>query len=63
LIRQLATDTNQTVLDHITMLESTGMVDFDNPPPNSPLPHRSTTFGSGSLSSAGTPPGPPYTLV
>lgn len=29
LIRQLATDANQTVLDHITMLESTGMVDFD----------------------------------
>ncbi|MGW6457034.1 DUF4142 domain-containing protein [Streptomyces sp. NPDC055078] len=29
LIRQLASDANQTVLDHITMLESTGMVDFD----------------------------------
>jgi putative membrane protein len=29
LIRQLATDANQTVLDHITMLEATGMVDFD----------------------------------
>ncbi|GLF97793.1 DUF4142 domain-containing protein [Streptomyces yaizuensis] len=29
LIRQLATDANQTVLDHITMLEATGKVDFD----------------------------------
>jgi putative membrane protein len=29
LIRQLATDSNQTVLDHITMLEATGRVDFD----------------------------------
>ena len=29
LVRQLATDTNQTVLDHITMLEKTGQVDFD----------------------------------
>ncbi|WP_351222146.1 DUF4142 domain-containing protein [Streptomyces sp. NPDC002133] len=54
LIRQLASDANQTVLDHITMLESTGMVDFDAiandaaglatasptgpPPPNGNLP-------------------------
>ncbi|MFB7369372.1 DUF4142 domain-containing protein [Streptomyces sp. NPDC056222] len=29
LIRQLASDANQTVLDHITMLEATGMVDHD----------------------------------
>ncbi|WP_405393051.1 DUF4142 domain-containing protein [Streptomyces sp. NBC_01102] len=29
LIRQLASDANQTVLDHITMLELTGFVDFD----------------------------------
>lgn len=29
LVRQLATDANQTVLDHITMLEATGLVDFD----------------------------------
>ncbi|MEW2569205.1 DUF4142 domain-containing protein [Streptomyces sp. NPDC047070] len=29
LIRQLASDANQTVLDHITMLERTGDVDFD----------------------------------
>ncbi|MDW8810684.1 DUF4142 domain-containing protein [Streptomyces scabiei] len=29
LVRKLASDTNQTVLDHITMLEKTGQVDFD----------------------------------
>ncbi|WP_406356027.1 DUF4142 domain-containing protein [Streptomyces sp. NBC_00658] len=29
LVRQLASDANQTVLDHITMLEKTGKVDFD----------------------------------
>ncbi|MFF3322664.1 DUF4142 domain-containing protein [Streptomyces sp. NPDC002889] len=54
LIRQLASDANVTVLDHITMLENTGMVDFDAianeaaggatasptgpPPPNGSLP-------------------------
>ncbi|MFE3598333.1 DUF4142 domain-containing protein [Streptomyces sp. NPDC059096] len=54
LIRQLASDANITVLDHITMLEATGMVDFDAianefagtvtasptgpPPPNGNLP-------------------------
>ncbi|MDI3389479.1 DUF4142 domain-containing protein [Streptomyces sp. B-S-A8] len=54
LVRQLASDANQTVLDHITMLESTGLVDFDAlaaeaanqatasptgpPPPSGPLP-------------------------
>ncbi|MGW7263784.1 DUF4142 domain-containing protein [Streptomyces sp. NPDC054842] len=29
LVRQLASDANQTVLDHITVLEKTGEVDFD----------------------------------
>ncbi|MER7840584.1 DUF4142 domain-containing protein [Streptomyces sp. NPDC096040] len=29
LVRQLASDTNQTVLDHITTLEKTGKVDFE----------------------------------
>jgi len=29
LVRQLASDANQTVLDHITVLEKTGRVDFD----------------------------------
>ncbi|NGO77166.1 DUF4142 domain-containing protein [Streptomyces sp. YC504] len=54
LVRQLATDANQTVLDHITMLERTGRVDFDGiadeaagkltasptgpPPPSNPVP-------------------------
>ncbi|NEC91243.1 DUF4142 domain-containing protein [Streptomyces sp. SID12501] len=28
LVRQLASDTNQTVLDHITILEKTGQIDF-----------------------------------
>lgn len=30
LVRDLAQDANQTVLDHINMLESTGMVDYDS---------------------------------
>ena len=30
LVRQLASDANQTVLDHITMLEKTGQVDFED---------------------------------
>lgn len=54
LVRQLATDANQTVLDHIVMLEGTGRVDFDTladeaartatastsgpPPPSGPVP-------------------------
>ncbi|MEW1723055.1 DUF4142 domain-containing protein [Streptomyces sp. NPDC093109] len=54
LVRQLASDANITVLDHITMLEATGKVDFDAlaneaagnltespsgpPPPNGNLP-------------------------
>ena len=29
LVRQLCSDTNQTVLDHITILEKTGQVDFE----------------------------------
>jgi putative membrane protein len=29
LVRQLASDSNQAVLDHITMLEKTGEIDFD----------------------------------
>ncbi|MGW2818073.1 DUF4142 domain-containing protein [Streptomyces sp. NPDC001415] len=29
LVRDLATDANNTVLDHMTMLEATGLVDFD----------------------------------
>ncbi|MCB5182659.1 DUF4142 domain-containing protein [Streptomyces antimicrobicus] len=29
MVRQLATDANSTVLDHITVLEDTGLVDFD----------------------------------
>ncbi|MYV92272.1 hypothetical protein GT350_18860, partial [Streptomyces sp. SID1034] len=29
LVRDLANDANRTVLDHMTMLEATGLVDFD----------------------------------
>ncbi|GAA3376926.1 DUF4142 domain-containing protein [Streptomyces sannanensis] len=36
LVRRLAEDANTTVLDHITMLEATGQVDFDAIAANSP---------------------------
>ncbi|MET9960699.1 DUF4142 domain-containing protein [Streptomyces sp. NPDC006326] len=43
MVRALATDANTTVLDHITVLEATGLVDFDGladapPSPSAPLP-------------------------
>ncbi|KUF16661.1 hypothetical protein AT728_12245 [Streptomyces silvensis] len=47
LVRQLASDANQTVLDHITMLEGTGYVDFD-----------AIANGSAATSTA-SPTGPP----
>ncbi|MEU9372843.1 DUF4142 domain-containing protein [Streptomyces sp. NPDC048255] len=41
MVRALATSANATVLDHITVLEDTGLVDFDSladgPPPVTPL--------------------------
>ncbi|MCX4695747.1 DUF4142 domain-containing protein [Streptomyces sp. NBC_01408] len=41
MVRALATSANATVLDHITVLEDTGLVDFDSladgPPPATPL--------------------------
>ncbi|MFD3694881.1 DUF4142 domain-containing protein [Streptomyces sp. NPDC058646] len=41
MVRSLATSANATVLDHITVLEDTGLVDFDavagGPPPATPL--------------------------
>ncbi|ATL31231.1 DUF4142 domain-containing protein [Streptomyces formicae] len=46
LVRQLATDSNQTVLDHITMLEATGLVDFDG-------------IANGAATSTASPTGPP----
>ncbi|MFF2025188.1 DUF4142 domain-containing protein [Streptomyces sp. NPDC058171] len=46
LVRQLATDANQTVLDHITVLENTGMVDFD-------------AIANGAATGTASPTGPP----
>lgn len=46
LVRQLASDANQTVLDHITILEKTGEVDFDS-------------IANGSMSGTASPTGPP----
>ncbi|RKT08047.1 putative outer membrane protein [Streptomyces sp. 3211.6] len=45
MVRALATSANTTVLDHITVLEETGLVDFDSlsdaaPAPSSPGPAR-----------------------
>lgn len=47
LIRQLASDSNQTVLDHITMLEATGLVDFDS------------IANGGAATATASPTGPP----
>ncbi|WP_405713816.1 DUF4142 domain-containing protein [Streptomyces xanthophaeus] len=45
-VRALATSANATVLDHITVLEDTGLVDFDaladTPPPATTTPPRSS---------------------
>ncbi|MFZ3474113.1 DUF4142 domain-containing protein [Streptomyces sp. 2.9] len=43
MVRELATDANATVLDHISVLEASGLVDFDGladtaPAPGSPAP-------------------------
>ncbi|MFJ6571040.1 DUF4142 domain-containing protein [Streptomyces sp. NPDC091292] len=46
LVRQLATDANQTVLDHITVLENTGLVDFD-------------AIANGAATATASPTGPP----
>ncbi|MFI1732836.1 DUF4142 domain-containing protein [Streptomyces acidicola] len=46
LVRQLASDANQTVLDHITILEKTGAVDFQK-------------IAEGSVSGTASPTGPP----
>ncbi|MEV7868736.1 DUF4142 domain-containing protein [Streptomyces sp. NPDC088124] len=74
LIRQLASDANVTVLDHITMLESTGKVDFDKiadeaaglatasptgpPPPNGNLPPASTPLEPGANGELTSKPSP-----
>ncbi|WP_405823339.1 DUF4142 domain-containing protein [Streptomyces sp. NBC_01390] len=46
LVRQLASDANQTVLDHITILEKTGLVDFE-------------TIAEGAAGPSASPTGPP----
>ncbi|TRO63122.1 DUF4142 domain-containing protein [Streptomyces sp. IB201691-2A2] len=77
LVRRLADDANTTVLDHITVLEATGLVDFDalardaataSPPPltNSPAPPGPTDSPSPpvpvSPSPAARSASPTYTL-
>lgn len=57
LIRQLASDSNQTVLDHITMLEATGLVDFDSIANGGAA--TATASPSGPPPPSGTPPVPP----
>ncbi|MDX3451004.1 DUF4142 domain-containing protein [Streptomyces sp. ME02-8801-2C] len=46
LVRQLCSDTNQTVLDHITILEKTGLIDFE-------------TIAEGAAGPSASPTGPP----
>lgn len=46
LVRQLASDANQTVLDHITVLEKTGAVDFEE-------------IANGAVTGTASPTGPP----
>ncbi|MEW2400431.1 DUF4142 domain-containing protein [Streptomyces sp. NPDC046862] len=46
LVRQLASDANQTVLDHITILEKTGAVDFQE-------------IANGAVTGTASPTGPP----
>ncbi|QDQ14271.1 DUF4142 domain-containing protein [Streptomyces spectabilis] len=71
LVRQLASDANQTVLDHITMLEGTGFVDFDAiangnaatatasptgpPPPSGPPPEPAPAGPTGDVSGTSRP--------
>uniref|UniRef100_UPI0006EBD96C DUF4142 domain-containing protein n=1 Tax=Streptomyces torulosus TaxID=68276 RepID=UPI0006EBD96C len=54
LVRQLASDANQTVLDHITILEGTGEIDFAQIADNSV---------SGTASPTGPPPPVPGQIV
>ncbi|MEV2230068.1 DUF4142 domain-containing protein [Streptomyces phaeochromogenes] len=52
LVRGLADDANTTVLDHITVLEATGLVDFDA------LARDAATASPPPLTSSPAPPGP-----
>ncbi|MFD3718879.1 DUF4142 domain-containing protein [Streptomyces sp. NPDC058674] len=57
MVRALATSANATVLDHITVLEESGLVDFDSlsdaPPP--PAPRPAALLGSPSTPSSPRP--------
>ncbi|MBA2947688.1 DUF4142 domain-containing protein [Streptomyces himalayensis] len=52
LVRDLADDANTTVLDHITVLEDTGLVDFDA------IARDAATTGPQPVTSSPAPPGP-----
>ncbi|WUH79018.1 DUF4142 domain-containing protein [Streptomyces sp. NBC_00435] len=52
MVRELATDANTTVLDHITVLEASGLVDFDGLSDTLPAPAQAP----GSAPSAGSSP-------
>ncbi|MGW0537310.1 DUF4142 domain-containing protein [Streptomyces sp. NPDC003032] len=52
LVRALADDANTTVLDHITVLEETGLVDFDG------IARDAATAGPPPLTRSPAPPGP-----
>ncbi|MET9544632.1 DUF4142 domain-containing protein [Streptomyces sp. NPDC006627] len=52
LVRALADDANTTVLDHITVLEETGLVDFEG------LARDAATTGPPPLTRSPAPPGP-----
>ncbi|MDG4865924.1 DUF4142 domain-containing protein [Streptomyces sp. T-3] len=70
LVRSLADDANTTVLDHISVLEATGLVDFDaiaeDAATNGPRPPGSSPPPAGPTSSPGAPvtvtPSPTFPL-
>ena len=72
LVRELADDANSTVLDHITVLEATGYVDFDalaqdmvagSTPPLTPAPAPpGPTLDPAPAVPVTPPPSPTYTL-
>ncbi|MEU2390247.1 DUF4142 domain-containing protein [Streptomyces sp. NPDC007369] len=59
MVRQLANDANTTVLDHISVLEATGLVDFDGLADTPPAGTRPASgAGSGAGSGTGAVPAP-----
>lgn len=57
MVRALATSANTTVLDHITVLEESGLVDFDSLSDASPAP-KSPSSPSSPVHQGGSPPSP-----